>query len=82
MEMQEMAQYKHGEYLSKGDSEEYDKDYGPGVKVPNSGIYRCQGCGREIAANEGGDPFPAQNRHQHTAQQGTIRWRLLVFAQN
>lgn len=77
-----MALYKYAEYLQQSTDAAFDQIYGPGQRVPHSGIYKCQGCNREIAANEGGDPFPPQNHHQHTQQQGAIRWRLAVYAQN
>jgi len=51
--------------------------YHPGEMVPRSGIYRCLGCSKEIAANEN-DPFPPQNHHQHGLAQGKIRWKLNV----
>ena len=74
-----MALYKYDQYVQKSESEAYDKIYSPGAIVPHSGIYRCQGCGREIASNKS-DPFPPQNHHQHATSQGTIRWRLAVYA--
>lgn len=51
--------------------------YEPGDKVPVSGIYICAGCSKEITSNEN-DPFPPQNHHQHSTQQGKIRWKLNV----
>jgi hypothetical protein len=36
--------------------------------VPKSGIYKCQGCNKEITSNKD-DPFPPQNKHQHTDAQ-------------
>lgn len=74
-----MASYKYASNLTKSESDEFDKEYGPGKIVPFSGIYRCIGCGREIASNEN-DPFPPQNHHQHTQAQDAIRWRLIVYA--
>ena len=74
-----MATYKYNQFLNHSTSDAYDKVYGPGAPVPYSGIYRCQGCGREIASNEG-NPFPPQNHHQHAVAQGAIRWRLVVWA--
>jgi hypothetical protein len=74
-----MAWYKYEAYLSKSDSEAYDYTYGPAANTPHSGIYRCMGCGREIAANQG-NPLPPQNHHQHTYGQGEIKWKLIVFA--
>lgn len=74
-----MAWYKNADLLKKSNSEAYDLLHSPGSRVPHSGIYRCGGCGREIAANER-DPFPPQNHHQHSTSQGLVRWRLTVFA--
>lgn len=76
-----MAQYKYEKYLNKSDHSEYDKLYKPGDNCPNSGIYRCEGCGDEIASNKG-NPFPPQNHPQHAPGQGEIRWRLIVFSQS
>ncbi|WP_439842233.1 hypothetical protein [Aeromonas taiwanensis] len=75
-----MAQYKYEKYLNKSDHSEYDKLYSPGDHCTNSGIYRCEACGDEIASNKG-NPFPPQNHHQHSAGLGAIRWKLIVFAQ-
>ena len=77
-----MALYKYAHYLGLNDNVAFDTELAPGTRVPNSGIYRCMGCNREIAANEGGDPLPPQNHHQHAPAQGRIRWKLTVFAQN
>jgi hypothetical protein len=74
-----MALYKYSSMLTNSSSDEFDKVHIPGTSAPLSGIYRCQGCGREIASNEG-QPLPPQNHHQHTTAQGSIRWRLAVFA--
>jgi hypothetical protein len=51
--------------------------YDPGDTVPVSGIYICLGCNREVTSN-GDDPFPPQNHHQHSHEQGKIRWKLNV----
>jgi len=78
-----MAWYKYSQFLQVSASNEYDKAYSPGQLVPFSGIYRCEGCGREIACNQG-QPFPPQNHHQHPGTLLTgikpITWRLIVFA--
>ncbi len=74
-----MAMYKYGAYLTKSDDKIFDDLTGPGQTVPRSGIYRCEGCGREISSTEG-LTMPPQNHHQHTYAQGTIRWRLIVYA--
>ena len=75
-----MAQYKYSTYLNQSDHDEYDKTYTPGQNCPNSGIYRCETCGDEIASNKG-NPFPPQNHHQHAPGAGAILWKLIVFAQ-
>jgi hypothetical protein len=74
-----MAIYKHIQHLSHSNEDEFDKEHGPGSTTPLSGIYRCMGCGREVVSEEG-KPFPPQNHHQHSFQQGSIRWKLIVFA--
>lgn len=75
-----MAQYKYPNYLNQADSTAYDTLYGPGDNCPNSGVYRCETCGDEIASNRG-NPLPPQNHHQHGPNAGPIRWKLIVFAQ-
>lgn len=72
-----MASYKYSSILSQIQSDAFDSFTGPGIATPYSGIYRCEGCGKEIAANQG-QPMPPQNHHQHSTAQGTIRWRLIV----
>jgi hypothetical protein len=73
-----MAWYVHASNLTKSDGDKawWKGSYDPGSEVPVSGIYKCQGCMREITSNAG-DPFPPQNHHQHDRTQGTIRWKLI-----
>jgi hypothetical protein len=75
-----MAQYKYDKYLQKSDHAAYDTLHSPGVIAENSGIYRCENCGDEVAANKG-NPLPPQNHTQHDPNKGAIKWRLIVFAQ-
>jgi hypothetical protein len=75
-----MAQYKYSNYLNQSDHSAYDTLYKPGDNCPNSGVYRCEECGHEIASNKG-NPLPPQNHHQHAAGVGPIRWKMIVFAQ-
>lgn len=75
-----VAQYKYEKYLNKSENEAYDLLFSPGENCANSGIYRCEACGDEIASNKN-NPFPPQNHHQHAPGAGAIRWRLIVFAQ-
>lgn len=76
-----MSWYVDDSKLTKGDKKFswWTDTYHPGDAVPVSGIYRCLGCGREDTCNKF-DPFPPQNHHQHTPDQGRIRWRLNVRA--
>lgn len=72
-----MALYKYSEFLSKSDHQAFDQIWDPGTAPDYSGIFRCEGCGREIT-HIGGTRLPPQNHHQHTAAQGRIRWRMVV----
>jgi hypothetical protein len=71
--------YKDSKYLSQNDSAKFDAIHKPGVSTPDSGIYRCEGCGKGVASNAG-NPLPPQNHHQHEPGQGEIRWRMIVWA--
>ena len=75
-----MALYKYSQYVSYSGDEAFDKVWTPGSSPPYSGIYRCEGCGDEIAGNKG-NPLPSQNHKQHSTSQGNIRWRLVVYAE-
>lgn len=72
-----MAVYKYGSLLEVNNSEAFDRILEPGAEAPWAGIYRCEGCGREIGTAHG-HALPPQNHHQHTYSQGRIRWRLVV----
>lgn len=72
-----MPYYKHGSKLTQHNDAAFDAVYHPGQAVPYSGIYKCNGCGHEIAANKG-DPFPPQNKHQHENRAVPIAWQLIV----
>ena len=74
-----MALYKDGQHLTQSNDKAFDAEHSPGQTPPHSGIYRCNGCGREIVAEEG-RTLPPQNHHQHTPNQGHIRWQMLVYA--
>ena len=74
-----MAQYKNEKYLTKSDHNAFDTKHSPGAEAANPGIYRCVGCGDEIAIAKG-HKLPPQNHHQHTAGQGDILWQLAVFS--
>ncbi len=72
-----MAWYKYSEFLRQSYINDFDAIYDPGTAGGYSGIYRCEGCGREVV-HTSGKSLPPQNHHQHTISQGKIRWRLIV----
>ena len=74
-----MALYKYQQWLQLSNDPAFDTEQGPGTQAPHSGIYRCRGCSREVASNQG-QPLPPQNHHQHQPGQGSIRWLLIVYA--
>jgi hypothetical protein len=78
-----MAWYKYTQFVVQFNDNNphgpYDQLHSPGTTPPHSGIYRCQGCGREIVAEQSRQ-FPPQNHHQHTSAQGVIAWRLIAAA--
>ena len=72
-----MAVYQNSEWVKPTRGTVFDSIYKPGETPILSGIYRCIGCGHEVVA-EHSRAFPTQNLHQHTEQQGAIRWQLVV----
>lgn len=58
----------------------FDKVIRQGTMVLYEGIYRCVGCGMEIAAL-GGKPMPKLKERQHKPDCTEERWKLLVIAQ-
>lgn len=74
-----MAWYVDGSSVIEATGAEkiWTTDYDPADTVPQSGIYKCRVCRKEVTCNEG-DRFPPQNHHQHP-QLGPVKWRLLVW---
>jgi hypothetical protein len=72
-----MASYKYSKYLQPSNHSAFDAIHSAGHLAPYSGIYRCEGCGREVVSTSG-KHLPPQNHHQHSYAQGNIRWRLVV----
>jgi hypothetical protein len=75
-----MALYKYGDYLKHLDHKGFDETFNPGEEAMNAGIYRCTVCSDEIGIAKG-HKLPPQNHHQHSANLGSIRWKLLVCAE-
>lgn len=72
-----MALYKYTQYISQSTHVAFDETQEPGTLARYPGIYRCTGCGKEIATATG-HTLPPQNHHTHTPSQGRIIWRLVV----
>ena len=72
-----MALYKNSNYLIASKDAAFDQINNPGASTRWSGVYKCEGCGKEITSIVG-NTLPPQNHHQHTLYQGTIRWKLAV----
>ena len=72
-----MALYKYSTFISLSEDKAFDTLLEPGVAATWPGIYRCHGCGHEIAIARN-HTLPSQNHHQHTTSQGSIQWRLVV----
>lgn len=76
-----MAWYKYASKLTQNQHDNFDKIWKPGETPHDAGIYKCEGCGDEIASNKGVQ-LPSQNHSQHSPLQGQIRWRMIVCCQN
>jgi hypothetical protein len=48
-----MALYKYDQYLQQTNDNAFDALHGPAQNTPHSGIYRCEGCAKEIASGGG-----------------------------
>lgn len=55
----------------------FNATHKPGGAVPNSGIYECIRCKKEVTCNKG-DPFPPQNKHQHGINCTNVEWKLVA----
>ncbi|HEY0809243.1 MAG TPA: hypothetical protein VGD49_03740 [Longimicrobiales bacterium] len=75
-----MARYKYEEHLKLSDDAEFDRIHGASTLAPRAGIYRCDGCNREIALSQA-SAFPARDHHEHDPSQGPVQWRLTVLAE-
>jgi hypothetical protein len=72
-----MALFKYANFLKQHKNGSFDVTFQPSAFVPCGGIYRCTGCGTEIAA-EGIGIFPDRTHHTHKPTQGPIAWQLIV----
>jgi hypothetical protein len=74
-----LALYKYQNYLSANKGSSFDTVLQPSAFVPCAGIFRCTGCGNEIAL-DGVGLLPGRDHHKHTPLQGAIQWQLIVAA--
>jgi hypothetical protein len=76
-----MALYKHKRHLDESDARAFDLLEAPDSVAPNSGIYRCEMCGAEVACKKS-HRLPPGNHHVHAEDlSGPIQWRLIVLAE-
>ena len=54
-----MALYKYANYLTRSEHQAFDTLHKPGAGTPSSGVYRCEGCTKEVASNAG-NPLPPE----------------------
>lgn len=90
-----MPVYRFNKYFRlpkyEEDSFDFEVCYEPGLLAPYEGIYRCEGCGLEIARKES-EPLPEINRCVYHRQRfdrdplptpddlKEVRWRLVAAA--
>ena len=72
-----MALYKYQNYLSVSKNGAFDLALSASAPVPCAGIFRCTGCGTEIAVESVG-LLPDRSHHAHQPKQGPIQWQLVV----
>ena len=72
-----MALYKYQNFLAPTKNRSFDLALQPGAFVPCAGIYRCTGCGNEIATDAVG-VLPDRHHHPHQPAQGAIQWQLII----
>ncbi|MFT8419215.1 MAG: hypothetical protein ABF636_10375 [Acetobacter sp.] len=78
-----MAYYKDINFLDFNTGSAFDavNALSPGDRAEYAGIYRCTGCGHEIAIAKG-HIMPPQNHHSHGLLNGPILWQLIVAAKH
>ena len=76
-----MALYKYQNYLSMNKNKAFDLPLQASAFVPCGGIYKCTGCGTEVALEAVG-LLPDRSHHLHTPVQGSIQWQLIVATES
>lgn len=75
-----MALYKYRNYLELSKNTAFDQVLPAGLHIPSAGIYRCAGCGNEVAL-EANTVLPDRSHHPHKPAQGEVRWQLIIATQ-
>jgi hypothetical protein len=75
-----LARYKRRSYVLESDHAAFEVRYAPAARVENPGIYRCIGCGDEVAVAKG-HLLPRPGGHEHAAGEAKVEWQLIVFAE-
>jgi hypothetical protein len=73
-----MAMYRDGNHVWKSTCDAFEDEHLPGTTALWTGIYACGACNHEVASNEG-DPLPPPDHHHHASPE-SIRWKLIVYA--
>lgn len=73
-----MAIYHNASFLTQSNNAVFNTTYEPSIAAPFGGIYKCTGCGHEIAIARY-HSLPPQNHHQHTNRYVPIRWQPVVI---
>ncbi len=76
-----MALYQQTAHVKQMTHPAFNAEHKPGAKAPQAGIYRCKGCGHEIAI-AGDHVLPPQPHPTHSQEMGSIIWQLLVAAEH
>jgi hypothetical protein len=76
-----LALYKYSNYLKSNKNSSFDQILPAGLHIPAGGIYRCVGCGNEIA-QEGNSVLPDRRHHAHKPGQGEVRWQLILATES
>jgi hypothetical protein len=76
-----MARFKYPNYLAQTKHQSFDLTLQASAFVPCGGIYRCTGCGTEVALEAVG-LLPDRTHHAHDPAQGPIQWQLIVATQS
>lgn len=74
-----MAFYQDRSFLIRFRQPGFDRRHSPGTFATAAGIYRCDGCGIEIAVKKG-HALPSAEQHEHGFELGPAKWQLIVSA--